>query len=119
MAPFDVDSVAVELPEWVPLDFETERSIAVLSPQNMTYTAADVPLESIEVLEPLQADSPIEIIPQEIIQPIDEAAHGANPTEAPKEAHPEVVGEDVVGQVESGEDSQAVVEASTEENSES
>ena len=45
MAPFDVDSVAVELPEWVPLDFETERSIAVLSPQNMTYTAADVPLD--------------------------------------------------------------------------
>jgi nitrous oxidase accessory protein len=44
MAPFDIDSVAVQLPDWSSLDFLSEQSIAVLSPQNMTYMVANVPL---------------------------------------------------------------------------
>ena len=57
-------------------------------------------------------------MPQEIIQPIKEATSSANPTEAPEEAHPDTVAEDVEDQVEGGEDSQAVDAASVEENCE-
>jgi nitrous oxidase accessory protein len=44
LAPFDIDSEAVQLPAWISLDFLSEQSIEVLSPQNMTYIANNVAL---------------------------------------------------------------------------
>jgi nitrous oxidase accessory protein NosD len=44
MAPFDIDSVAVQLQAWASSVFLGKHSIAVLSPQNTTYTTSDVPL---------------------------------------------------------------------------
>lgn len=40
MAPFDIDSVAVELPEWA-----SPPSVHLVSPTNTTYTSANVALE--------------------------------------------------------------------------
>jgi len=44
MAPFDVDSLVIELPEWVSSAFELESSPLILSPQNITYTVTNVSL---------------------------------------------------------------------------
>jgi nitrous oxidase accessory protein len=44
MVPFVIDSVAVQLPNWISLDFLSEQSIEVLSPQNTTYIATNVAL---------------------------------------------------------------------------
>ena len=40
MAPFDIDSVTVELPEWA-----SPPSVRLISPKNTTYTSANVTLE--------------------------------------------------------------------------
>jgi nitrous oxidase accessory protein len=40
MAPFDIDSVAIELPEWA-----TPPSVRLISPENTTYTSENVTLE--------------------------------------------------------------------------
>jgi nitrous oxidase accessory protein NosD len=42
--PFDIASVPVQLPDWVILDFQSEQSILVISPQNRTYNFTNVTL---------------------------------------------------------------------------
>ena len=44
MAPFDIASVAVKLPDWVILDFHSEQFISIISPQNRIYNFTNVPL---------------------------------------------------------------------------
>ena len=119
-APLEADLESdVEPPEEVLADTEEVPEEPTLdAPLEQVTANIEGQMESTVDVDLLQEDSPIEIVPQETIQQIDETAQEAHPTEAPKEAHPEGIEEDVAEQVQDSEESQGAVEASAEENSE-
>ena len=108
----------------VPIEEQPEAAIETPAeniteiPLEPVVEITEAPVENAETVEPLQPETtPIELIPQEIVQPIEEAIQ-AHPMEAPKEAHPEIIAEAVTEQAQNAEETQPVAEASPEENSE-